>query len=136
MRDARRVSLPSLRNALWCDRRCGVWCVVLYSTAALAQAAPPPPAAPAAATAPPAVTKPVLPAGAPGAALSVPAHTFEVASVRPANRDDGRQWFGEQIQPSGRFTVSAMTLESLVRAAYLGGRKNAKGDGWAQVGRH
>lgn len=96
MRDARRVSRPSLRNALWCDRRCGVWCVVLCSTAALAQAAPPPPAAPAAATAPPAVTKPVLPPGAvevPSSQLrygidAVPAKlNFDIISFKPCAPD-------------------------------------------------
>lgn len=44
--------------------------------------------------------------------------TFEVASVRPANRDDGRHWFGMKLDPSGRYEASAVTLSDLVYAAY------------------
>lgn len=45
--------------------------------------------------------------------------TFEVATVRPANRDDGRHWFGMRLDASGRYQVSAMSLSSLVWSAYL-----------------
>lgn len=45
--------------------------------------------------------------------------TFEVAVVRPANRDDGRHWFGMRVDASGRYEVSAMSLSSLVWLAYV-----------------
>jgi uncharacterized protein (TIGR03435 family) len=44
---------------------------------------------------------------------------FEVATIRAANRDDGRHWFGGRLDASGRYTVSAMPLSGLVRWAYL-----------------
>ena len=43
---------------------------------------------------------------------------FEVASIRPANRDNGRHWFGTKLDPSGRYEASAVPLSSLVYAAY------------------
>lgn len=45
---------------------------------------------------------------------------FEVATVRPANVNDGRRWFGIKLAPSGRVTTSATPLTSLVRIAYIG----------------
>ena len=47
-------------------------------------------------------------------------HRFELASVRPANRDDGRNWFGARVTPSGRYEISAMPLSSLVWTAFIG----------------
>ena len=44
---------------------------------------------------------------------------FEVATIRAANRDDGRHWFGGRLDASGRYAVSAMPLSGLVRWAYL-----------------
>lgn len=44
---------------------------------------------------------------------------FEVATIRPANRDDGRRWFGTKLDASGRLTASAAPLEMLVQLAYL-----------------
>jgi uncharacterized protein (TIGR03435 family) len=52
-------------------------------------------------------------------------HSFEVATVRPADRNDGRRWFGTKLAPSGRLTVSAMSLESLVWFAYVGTTQKA-----------
>jgi uncharacterized protein (TIGR03435 family) len=46
---------------------------------------------------------------------------FEVASVRPAHREDGRRWFGVKLDASGRYEASAMRLSSLVRSAYVAG---------------
>jgi hypothetical protein len=43
---------------------------------------------------------------------------FEVATIRPANRDDGRNWFGMKLDASGRFQASAVPLSLLVSAAY------------------
>ncbi len=43
---------------------------------------------------------------------------FEVATIRTANRDDGRHWFGGRLDASGRYTVSAMPLSGLVWAGY------------------
>jgi uncharacterized protein (TIGR03435 family) len=60
---------------------------------------------------------------------------FEVATIRPANRDDGRHWFGTRIDSSGRLTTSSMTLNSLVWFAYVNGPgtgKVAGGPKWAQ----
>ncbi len=44
---------------------------------------------------------------------------FEVAAIRRANPDDGRHWFGVNLDASGRLTASAVPLEMLVRLAYL-----------------
>ena len=60
---------------------------------------------------------------------------FEVATIRPANRDDGRHWFGTRIDSSGRVTASAVTLSSLVWFAYVNGPGSGKvtgGPKWAQ----
>jgi uncharacterized protein (TIGR03435 family) len=60
---------------------------------------------------------------------------FEVATIRSANRDDGRHWFGTRIDGSGRLTASAVTLSSLVWFAYVNGQGSAKvagGSKWAQ----
>jgi len=43
---------------------------------------------------------------------------FEVAVIRPADRNDGRRSFGSMVDASGRFTGSAVTLSSLVWYAY------------------
>jgi uncharacterized protein (TIGR03435 family) len=59
---------------------------------------------------------------------------FEVATVRLADPKDGRRWFGTKMAPSGRVTVSDMTLNSLVWFAYVGTQKAQKVDGgpkWA-----
>ena len=45
---------------------------------------------------------------------------FEVATIRPANRDDDRRWFGSKLD-AGRFQVSAESLSSLVSMAYSSG---------------
>jgi uncharacterized protein (TIGR03435 family) len=66
-------------------------------------------------------------------------HGFEVATVKPANRDDGRRFWGYEATPSGRFVVSAETLNDLALYAYVGmqitglvegGPKWAKTDEW------
>ncbi len=43
--------------------------------------------------------------------------SFEVATIRLANRDDGRRWFGSKLE-GHEFTTSAESLESLVNLAY------------------
>lgn len=43
---------------------------------------------------------------------------FEVATIRTANRDDGRHWFGRRVDASGRLTISADSLSGLVGWAY------------------
>jgi len=45
---------------------------------------------------------------------------FEVATIRPGNRDDGRRWFGIRVDDSGHFETSAATLNSLIVYAYVG----------------
>jgi uncharacterized protein (TIGR03435 family) len=60
---------------------------------------------------------------------------FEVATIRPANRDDGRHWFGIRVDASGRFTTSAESLSGLVSIAYVrapGEGKVSGGPKWAQ----
>lgn len=49
---------------------------------------------------------------------------FEVATIRPANRDDGRTWSGIKVDASGRFQGSAVPLEMLVSVAYLASANN------------
>jgi uncharacterized protein (TIGR03435 family) len=75
--------------------------------------------------------------GAPGDEELGPA--FEVATIRPANRDDGRHWFGARLDASGKFTTSAEPLSGLVWTAYIhaqgkgkvsGGPKWAQSDSW------
>ncbi|HEY4379117.1 MAG TPA: TIGR03435 family protein [Acidobacteriaceae bacterium] len=56
-------------------------------------------------------------------------HGFEVATVKLANRNDGRRMFGMMLAPSGRLTVSAMSLEGLVQAAYVGARVRGRVEG-------
>jgi uncharacterized protein (TIGR03435 family) len=56
-------------------------------------------------------------------------HGFEVATVKLANRNDGRHWFGTKVAPSGRFSVSSMTLSGLVWAAYVGTQKTGRVEG-------
>jgi uncharacterized protein (TIGR03435 family) len=58
-----------------------------------------------------------------------PAHGFEVATVRLANRNDGRHWFGTKVEPSGRFSASAMSLKNLVWYAYVGTQKTSMVEG-------
>jgi uncharacterized protein (TIGR03435 family) len=68
--------------------------------------------------------------------LDAEGHGFEVATVKLANRNDGRRWFGTQMAPSGRVTVSAMSLESLVWVAYVGTQKMGRVEGgpkWADT---
>ena len=63
-----------------------------------------------------------------------PGHGFEVATVKLTNRNDGRQWFGTKLAPSGRLSVSAMSLSSLVDIGYVGTQKTGRVDGgpkWA-----
>lgn len=58
---------------------------------------------------------------------------FEVATIRPANRDDGRHWYGFRLMPSGRITGSSVSVSSLVGFAYghEPERKNVVGGtGW------
>jgi uncharacterized protein (TIGR03435 family) len=43
--------------------------------------------------------------------------TFEVATIRLANRDDGRNWFGSKLE-GHEYTTSRTSLERLVWAAY------------------
>ena len=69
-----------------------------------------------------------------GADLDAAGHGFEVATVKPANRNDGRRWFGTQVAPSGRFMASAMPLTALVWVAYVGTQKTGRVEGgpkWA-----
>src|SRR5580704_18933507 len=63
------------------------------------------------------------------AATPSPAHGFEVATVRLADRNDGRRWFGTKVAPSGRLSVSAMSLKSLVWVAYVGTQKTSMVEG-------
>lgn len=51
--------------------------------------------------------------------LDAVGNPFEVATVRPANREDGRHWFGVKVDASGRFQASAMPLNGLVYWAYV-----------------
>ena len=56
--------------------------------------------------------------------------------MRLADRNDGRHWFGTKVAPSGRLSVSAMTLKSLVWAAYVGTAKAGTVEGgpkWAET---
>jgi uncharacterized protein (TIGR03435 family) len=60
---------------------------------------------------------------------------FEVAAIHPANRDDGRHWFGLRLDASGGFTTSSMSLSGLVRTAYVqqpGEGNVSGGPKWAQ----
>ena len=43
---------------------------------------------------------------------------FEVATIRPVNRDGGQRWYGFRLTPSGRFTGSSVSVSSLVGFAY------------------
>jgi uncharacterized protein (TIGR03435 family) len=61
--------------------------------------------------------------------LDAPGHGFEVATVKVANRNDGRHWFGTQVAPSGRFEGSSVTLKSLVLYAYVGMQKKGRVEG-------
>jgi uncharacterized protein (TIGR03435 family) len=60
------------------------------------------------------------------AAASVAPRGFEVASIRPADRNDGRNWYGFRVLPSGRFTASCVTLQSLAWQAYPGDSRAAR----------
>lgn len=51
---------------------------------------------------------------------------FEVATIRAANRDDGRKWFGMRLDASGRFQTSAVDMRSLVSLAYAQASKRVK----------
>ncbi len=51
---------------------------------------------------------------------------FEVATIRPANRDDGRNWFGIRPDASGRFQASAVPLSMLVSVAYFAAPNKSK----------
>lgn len=64
------------------------------------------------------------------------AHGFEVATIRPADRGDGRHWFGVRVLPSGRYMASAMNLNNLMRQAYAGNVRTARvkgGPKWADT---
>lgn len=67
--------------------------------------------------APPSVAAPSAASGSDDLALG-PA--FEVATIRPANRDDGRRWFGVRLDASGRLMGSAVGLGQLAMFAYVG----------------
>lgn len=43
---------------------------------------------------------------------------FEVAVIRPGDRSSGRRWFGMQVNDSGHFLASAVSLGDLVNAAF------------------
>jgi uncharacterized protein (TIGR03435 family) len=43
---------------------------------------------------------------------------FEVATIRPGDRSDGRRWFGVRVDDSGRFMVSGVSLEGLVNIGF------------------
>jgi uncharacterized protein (TIGR03435 family) len=45
---------------------------------------------------------------------------FEVATVRPTNRENRPRWTGTKVDASGQYAVSALSLSWLVRLAYLG----------------
>jgi uncharacterized protein (TIGR03435 family) len=51
------------------------------------------------------------------ALLGAQTPSFEVASVKPSNRSDGVREF--VIQPSGRLTITGMSLKDLARRAYM-----------------
>jgi len=58
---------------------------------------------------------------------------FEVATIRPENREDGRYWYGFRLTPSGRFTGSSVSVSSLVGYAYGHGQERMNvvgGSGW------
>ena len=60
---------------------------------------------------------------------------FGVASIRPANPSDSRQWWGTRVDASGRFTASAASLSTLVWMAYVDGPGKGKVSGgpkWAE----
>lgn len=65
--------------------------------------------------APPIISSPSAASGTGDMALGPP---FEVATIRPGNRDDGRRHFGTLADDSGHFTASAVTLYGLVQAGY------------------
>lgn len=64
---------------------------------------------------PPSVAAPPAVAGTDDLALG-PA--FEVATIRPGNRDDGRRWFGTRVDDSGHFLASGVSLSSLVQTGF------------------
>jgi len=43
---------------------------------------------------------------------------FEVAVIRPTNRNDTRRWMGFRVAPSGRVSVSSMSIKGLAYLAY------------------
>jgi bla regulator protein BlaR1 len=60
--------------------------------------------------------------------------SFEVATIRPANRNDGRRFFGIRLDASGRLSGSAVLLSQLVAAAYViepGKQAMSGGPAWA-----
>jgi bla regulator protein BlaR1 len=69
------------------------------------------------------------------AAAEASDHTFEVATIRPANRNDGRHFFGFRLVAAGRYSASAVSLQSLVWNAYVGGQTMQRVEGgpaWAK----
>jgi uncharacterized protein (TIGR03435 family) len=63
-------------------------------------------------------------------------HAFEVATVRPADRSDGRHFYGMRLLPSGRFQVSGESLKAMVWNAYVGAQTRGQVDGgpkWAET---
>ncbi|MFT4113623.1 TIGR03435 family protein [Silvibacterium sp.] len=44
---------------------------------------------------------------------------FEVATIRPSNRGDSRNWMGMKLDNSGRFQTSEESLNGLVYLAYM-----------------
>jgi len=68
------------------------------------------------------------------AAQNAPVHTFEVATIRPTDRNAQRNFMGTRLLPSGRFQVSGLPLQALVWSAYVGkqqGRVNG-GPKWTE----
>jgi uncharacterized protein (TIGR03435 family) len=43
---------------------------------------------------------------------------FEVATIRPGDRSDGRRWFGTRVDDSGHYMASGVSLDGLVARAY------------------
>ena len=60
-----------------------------------------------------------LPANAPSVADDMAlGPAFEVATIRPGDRSDGRRWFGTRVDDSGHFLASGVSLDGLVQRAY------------------
>src|SRR5579863_8487238 len=74
--------------------------------------------------------------GRPAPEPAAPAHQFEVATVRLTDRSGTRNWIGTRLAPSGRLSVSTMSLKNLVWMAYVGAQKPGTVEGgpkWAET---